>query len=275
LRIWEKSVCFALTKKNMNLTFLGTGTSQGVPMIGCGCRVCRSTDPHDKRLRTSAMVEVDGVTLVIDAGPDFRAQMLREHVKRVDAILLTHEHTDHVGGLDDVRAFNYFMGCPMPVYAEERVLRALQSIFAYAFGKNKYPGTPEIEQVAIRANQPFEVRGVRVMPIRTMHAQLPVLGFRVGGLAYITDTNLVSSASKRLMQGCEVLVINALRREQHLSHFTLAEALRLIEEVKPARAYLTHASHQLGLYAEVQPTLPPNVTLAYDGLKVAVGNAAQ
>ncbi|MDR0414712.1 MAG: MBL fold metallo-hydrolase [Prevotellaceae bacterium] len=254
----------------MTLTFLGTGTSQGVPMIGCGCRVCRSADPRDSRLRTSALVEANGAALVIDAGPDFRAQMLRERVERVDAVLLTHEHTDHIGGLDDVRAFNYFMGCPMPVYAEERVLHALQGMFAYAFDKNKYPGAPEIERITIRAGQPFDVRGVRVTPIRAMHAQLPVLGFRVGGIAYVTDANFVSDESKLLLHGCSVLVVNALRREPHLSHFTLDEALRLIEEVKPRHACLTHASHQLGLYAEVQPTLPPNVTLAYDGLKVAV-----
>lgn len=238
-------------------------------MIGCGCRVCRSVDSRDKRLRTSLLVEAGGVALAIDAGPDFRAQMLREHVKRLDAILLTHEHTDHVAGLDDVRAFNYFMGRPMPVYAEERVHRSLRSIFAYAFDENKYPGSPEIEQVAIRANRLFEVRGVRITPIRTMHARLPVLGFRVGNIAYITDANFVSEESKLLLQGCEVLVVNALRREPHLSHFTLSEALTLIRDVNPAHAYLTHASHQLGLYAEVQPTLPANVTLAYDGLKVA------
>lgn len=240
-------------------------------MIGCACRTCRSADPRDKRLRTSAMVEADGVTLVIDAGPDFRTQMLRENVKRVDAILLTHEHTDHIGGLDDVRAFNYFMGRPMPVYAEERVQRQVQSAFAYAFDKNKYPGSPEIEQVAICANQPFEVQGLRVLPVRAMHARLPVLGFRVGSMAYLTDTNFVSKESKLLLEGCEVLVVNALRREPHLSHFTLSEALRLIDEVKPARAYLTHASHQLGLHAELQPTLPKNVQLAYDGLTAAIG----
>ncbi|MDR3365600.1 MAG: MBL fold metallo-hydrolase [Prevotellaceae bacterium] len=255
----------------MNLTFLGTGTSQGIPMVGCGCRTCRSADPRDKRLRTSAMLEANGATLVVDAGPDFRAQMLRENVKRLDAILLTHEHTDHIGGLDDVRAFNYFMSRPMPLYAEERVQRQVRKAFAYAFDKNKYPGSPEIEQITIYANQPFEVQGVRVLPVRTMHAQLPVLGFRVGGLAYITDTNFVSRESKRLLEGCEVLVVNALRREPHLSHFTLGEALRLIEELKPARAYLTHVSHQLGLYAELQPTLPSNVQLACDGLKIAIG----
>lgn len=255
----------------MKLTFLGTGTSQGIPMIGCACRTCRSADPRDKRLRTSAMVEANGVTLVIDAGPDFRAQMLRENVKRVDAILLTHEHTDHIGGLDDVRAFNYFMRRPMPVYAEERVQRQVQAVFSYAFDRNKYPGAPEIEQVAIHAGQPFEVRGLRVMPVRAMHARLPVLGFRVGGMAYITDANFVDREAKQLLAGCEVLVVNALRREPHLSHFTLGEALRLIDEVKPARAYLTHASHQLGLHAELQPALPKNVQLACDGLKVAIG----
>jgi phosphoribosyl 1,2-cyclic phosphate phosphodiesterase len=255
----------------MNLTFLGTGTSQGMPMVGCDCRTCRSADPRDKRLRTSAMLEANGATLVIDAGPDFRAQMLRENVKRLDAILLTHEHTDHIGGLDDVRAFNYFMSCPMPLYAEKRVQRQVRKAFAYAFDRNKYPGSPEIEQITIYANQSFEVHGVIVLPVRTMHAQLPVLGFRVGSLAYITDSNFVSRDSKQLLEGCEVLVVNALRREPHLSHFTLGEALRLIEELKPARAYLTHVSHQLGTYAELQPTLPKNVQLAYDGLKIAIG----
>lgn len=252
----------------MKLTFLGTGTSQGIPMIGCGCRTCCSADPRDKRLRTSALLEVSGVTLAIDAGPDFRAQMLRESVKRLDAILLTHEHTDHIGGLDDVRAFNYFMRRPMPLYAEERVLRHVQAVFAYAFDENKYPGSPEIELVAICADRPFEVQGVRVTPVRAMHARLPVVGFRVGGMAYITDANFVSRESKRLLAGCEVLVVNALQREPHPSHFTLGAALRLIAELKPAAAYLTHASHRLGRYADLQPSLPSGVQLAYDGLSV-------
>lgn len=240
-------------------------------MVGCDCCVCRSADSHDKRLRTSALLEADGVTLMFDAGPDFRTQLLRENVKRVDAILLTHEHTDHIGGLDDVRAFNYFMGQPMPVYAEERVHAAVRQVFSYAFDVNKYPGSPDIEQITIDENAPFEVKGLRVTPIRTMHARLPVLGFRVGGLAYITDANFIGEESKRLLRDCEVLVINALRSEKHLSHFTLGEALQLIDEVKPRKTYLTHISHQLGLYAELQPLLPQNVFLAYDGLKVAVG----
>ncbi len=256
----------------MTLTFLGTGTSQGVPMIGCDCHVCCSTDSHDKRLRTSALLEVDGVTLMIDAGPDFRTQLLRENVKRVDAILLTHEHTDHIAGLDDVRAFNYFMQQPMPVYAEERVQRTLRQMFSYAFSENKYPGSPDIEQVVIDDKTPFGIKGVRIMPIRTMHAKLPVLGFRVGNVAYITDANFVSEVSKQQLMGCEVLVVNALRSEKHLSHFTLGEALQLIDEVKPKKTYLTHISHQLGLYTEVQPMLPKNVFLAYDGLKVEMSN---
>jgi phosphoribosyl 1,2-cyclic phosphate phosphodiesterase len=239
-------------------------------MVGCGCRVCCSADWRDKRLRTSALLEVDGVTLMLDAGPDFRTQLLREEVRRVDAILLTHEHTDHIGGLDDVRAFNYFMRQPMPVYAEERVHRALRQVFSYAFNENKYPGSPDIEQLVVDDRQPFEVKGVRVTPIRAMHARLPVLGFRVNSLAYITDANFVSEESKQQLQGCEVLVVNALRREKHLSHFTLGEALQLVDELKPQRTYLTHISHQLGLYAELQPLLPENVFLAYDGLKVGV-----
>jgi phosphoribosyl 1,2-cyclic phosphate phosphodiesterase len=242
-------------------------------MLGCGCRICRSADSRDIRLRSTAPLEVTGATLMIDAGPDFRAQLLRENVKRVDAILLTHEHFDHVGGLDDVRAFNYFMNQPMPVYAEERVQRVVQQLFAYAFKENRYPGVPEIELMTIDDKTPFEVKGVRVLPIRAMHARLPVLGFRVGNLAYITDANAMSDDAKRLLYGCDVLVVNALRHEEHLSHFTLGEALQLIDEVKPTQAYLTHISHRLGLYAELQPQLPKNVLLAYDGLRIAKESA--
>jgi len=254
----------------MTLTFLGTGTSRGVPMVGCDCRVCRSANPRDQRLRSSALLEVNGATLMIDAGPDFRAQLLRENVQRVDAILLTHEHYDHIGGLDDVRALNHFMSQPMPVYAEERVQQAVRHIFSYAFRENKYHGVPEFELLTIDDKAPFEVKGVRVQPIRAMHARLPVLGFRVGNLAYITDANAMSEESKRLLLGCEVLVLNTLQREANLSHFTLDEALQLIDEVKPAQAYLTHISHRLGLYAELQPQLPKNVFLAYDGLRVEI-----
>ncbi|MDR0419355.1 MAG: MBL fold metallo-hydrolase [Prevotellaceae bacterium] len=251
----------------MRLTFLGTGTSQGVPMIACDCEVCRSTDSRDKRLRTSALVEVDGVNMMIDAGPDFRYQLLRENIKRVDAILLTHEHKDHTGGLDDVRAFNYFLQRPMDIYAEERVLDNLRWEYPYAFSKHKYPGAPEMELHPI-TGKPFKVSEVGVTPIRAMHYKLPIYGFKVGGLVYVTDANHIAEESKELMKGCEILVINALRYEEHLSHFTVPEALELVKELQPRMAYFTHMSHQVGLHNDVQKTLPENVFLAYDGLKV-------
>lgn len=254
----------------MRLTFLGTGTSQGVPMMACSCAVCRSHDPRDKRLRCSALLEVNDLTLVIDAGPDFRTQLLRENVQRLDAILLTHEHVDHIGGLDDVRAFNHLTQQAMPVYADERTHRAVRSMFAYAFSEHKYPGAPHIEQREAIAGLPFSLRGLSVMPVSAMHYHLPVLGYRIGQLAYITDASFVDTASRQLLQGCEVLVVNALQREAHLAHFTLQQALELIDDLKPRRAYLTHVSHRMGLYADVQPTLPPNVVLAYDGMRVEV-----
>lgn len=251
------------------LTFLGTGTSQGVPIIGCHCPVCDSTDPHDKRLRSSVLIEQNGVRLVIDSGPDFRYQMLREGIDRIDAILYTHGHMDHVGGMDDVRAFNYVMGTAIDLYCEPRVERTLRRIFDYAFAEQRYPGVPEVVLHSIVSDQqPFMVHGVEVMPIRGMHYKLPVLGYRVGNVAYLTDMNAIEESEMDKFRGVEVLVINALRREPHLSHFTLSQALDIIARTHPKRAYLTHISHQMGLYEELSRVLPEGVYSAYDGLKI-------
>lgn len=253
----------------MKVTFLGTGTSQGVPIIACTCPVCQSDDTHDKRLRSSAMVDVDGVRILIDAGPDFRQQMLREKVDNLDAILLSHEHKDHVGGLDDVRAFNYVLNRPMDIYAQERVLAHLKVEFSYVFSEKPYPGVPQMALHAI-GSEAFDVKGVRVTPISVRHFRLPVTAFRINDFTYITDANFISEEEKQKIAGTRVLVVNALRREEHISHFTLSQALALIEEVKPEAAYLTHISHQMGTYADVQAELPENVFLAYDGLSVEI-----
>lgn len=251
------------------LTFLGTGTSQGVPIIGCNCKVCTSADPHDKRLRSSVLVEQNGVRIVIDTGPDFRYQMLRERITKIDAILYTHEHMDHVGGMDDVRAFNYVMRRPVDIYCEPRVERTLRRIFDYAFMEHKYPGVPEVVLHPILSSEKaFDVHGVRVVPVRGRHFELPVLGYRIGNICYLTDMNAIESAEIDKFRGVDVLVINALRREKHISHFTLDEALAVIEAAGPKRAYLTHISHQLGLYEELSRELPKNVFPAYDGLKI-------
>lgn len=253
----------------MKLTFLGTGTSQGVPVIACPCPVCQSTDEHDKRLRTSALVEVDGVNILIDAGPDFRQQMLRANVKQLDGILLTHEHKDHIGGLDDVRAFNFVNRKPMDIYAEERVQNALKQEYAYVFADQRYPGIPEMNLFNLDG-YPFDVCGVKVQPIRCFHYKLPVFGFRIGDLTYITDANFISEEEKEKMVGTKYLVINALRKQKHISHFTLGEALKLVEELSPRKAFITHISHQMGFYEEIMAELPQNVCLAYDGLVVDI-----
>ncbi len=251
------------------LTFLGTGTSQGVPIIGCHCPVCDSTDPHDKRLRSSVLIEQNGVRLVIDSGPDFRYQMLREGIDRIDAILYTHGHMDHVGGMDDVRAFNYVMGRAIDLYCEPRVERTLRRIFDYAFAEQRYPGVPEVVLHPIASDElPFTVHGVEVMPIRGMHYKLPVLGYRVGNIAYLTDMNAIEERELEKIRGVEVLVINALRRDPHLSHFTLDQALDIIAKTRPKRAYLTHISHQMGLYEDLCRVLPEGIFPAYDGLKI-------
>ena len=251
----------------MKITFLGTGTSQGVPIIACPCAICKSTDSRDKRLRSSVWIEVDGRSFVIDTGPDFRQQMLREEVKNVDAIIFTHEHKDHTAGFDDIRAFNFVNQKKMDVYASQNVQEAIRREFAYIFSDFKYPGIPEIN-LHLLENRLTIIHGIPVMPIQVMHYKLPVFGFRIGDFTYITDANFISDEEKEKIKGSKVLVLNALRREPHISHFTLNEAIRLVEELKPDVAYFTHISHQLGLHEQVQQELPTNIQLAYDGLKI-------
>ncbi len=251
----------------MKITFLGTGTSQGVPVIACKCKVCQSKDLRDKRLRSSIMIEINGITIIIDTGPDFRQQMLRENVTNIDAILFTHEHKDHTAGLDDIRAFNYIKQMHVDVFAEERVQLSLKKEFAYIFAEKKYPGVPQINLNTI-FNQEFFVGDISIIPIRAMHYRLPILGFRIGDFTYLTDFNYISDEEKEKIIGSKHIVVTGLRKQKHISHFTIYEAIALIEELSPMRGYITHCSHQLGLYEELQKELPKNVVLAYDGLKI-------
>ena len=251
----------------MKLTFLGTGTSQGVPVIACKCPVCQSNDIRDKRLRTAALIEHKNSSILIDAGPDFRQQMLNANVDRLNAILITHEHRDHIAGIDDVRAFNFISKRPMDIWAEERVQNALKNDFSYIFTENKYPGAPEVKLHRIDG-LPFYINEVKVIPIRAFHYKMPVFGFRIDNLTYITDANFIPEEEKEKMVGTQYLVINALRKQKHISHFSLPEALKLINELSPRKAFITHISHQMGLYANVQQELPENVCLAYDGLTI-------
>ena len=253
--------------ETIKITFLGTGTSQGVPVIACPCAVCASDDPHDKRLRCSALIQTGGKNILIDSGPDFRQQMLRAKITHLDAILFTHGHKDHTAGLDDVRAYNYVQQRPMDIYAEERVQKILRREFAYIFAEEKYPGVPELNIHTIDET-PFAIDQITVIPIRVMHLNLPVLGFRIGQLAYLTDANNISEKEKDKLRGLNCLVVNGLRLKPHLSHFTLNEALALIDDLKPKQAYITHISDQLGFHQQIQATLPLNVFLAYDGLEV-------
>jgi phosphoribosyl 1,2-cyclic phosphate phosphodiesterase len=254
----------------LKITFLGTGTSQGVPIIGSDHPVCLSDDPKDKRLRVSILVAWDDYAYVVDCGPDFRFQMLRENVKRIDGILFTHEHADHVAGFDDIRPF-YFRQGDIPIYAHKRVIKSLKKRFDYIFAKrNRYPGAPEVKTNRIKKNAPFKLRNLEVVPINGKHAKLQVFGFRFKDFAYLTDMKTVSGAEIEKIKNIKVLVINALRVSPHQSHFNLEEALAFIEKVAPEKAYLTHISHLLGFHKEVEKTLPNHVFLAYDGLKITV-----
>ncbi len=251
----------------MVVTFLGTGTSQGIPVIACNCEVCRSLDFRDKRLRVSIHIAVQGKSFVIDTGPDFRQQMLRERINHLDAILFTHEHKDHTAGLDDVRAYNFKQQRDMPVYGRKQVLEQIQREFAYAFAEKRYPGIPIITMNEIE-NQPFEVEGVLVRPIDVLHFKLPVFGFRIGDFSYITDINFISEQELEKVKGSKVVVLGALQKTSHLSHYTLDQALAVLDKLRPNTAYLTHMSHKMGKHADVEAELPPHVFLAYDGLKV-------
>ena len=251
----------------MKITFLGTGTSQGVPIIACPCNVCNSTNVKDKRLRSSVLIEINGKVFVIDTGPDFRQQMLRENVKTLDAVIFTHAHKDHIAGFDDVRAYNYVLKKKIDVYADTIVQKAIHREFPYIFDEIKYPGIPEITLHLID-NKPFKIEGTEFIPIQLMHHQLPVLGFRTGDFTYITDANFISEEEKKKVRGSKIIVLNSLRREQHISHFTFEQAIELMKELKPEKGYFTHISHQLGLHDEVEKELPDFISLAYDGLKL-------
>lgn len=253
----------------MKITFLGTGTSQGVPVIACTCRVCQSVDEHDKRLRASIMIEVEGHILVVDAGPDFRQQMIRANVTRLSAILLTHEHYDHIAGLDDIRAFNWVLQSPTDIFAEERVLQSVKKIFFYVFASEKYPGIPQMTLHEV-FEKPFLIGKTKIIPIRGFHYKLPVLGYRIGNFAYLTDMKTIPESELKKLSGLDVLAVNALRKESHVSHMTLDEALNLIAKLNPRKAFITHISHQMGIGEEVSTELPENVSLAYDGLVLEV-----
>ena len=253
-----------MTYPSLKITFLGTGTSSGVPMIACDCEVCTSTDKKDKRLRSSILVQSANTTLVVDSTPDFRYQMLREKVKKLDAIIFTHPHKDHIAGLDDVRAFNFFLQKPIEVFANEMTQEVIIREFPYAFADFKYPGSPEVHLNTI-AMEPFTVGDIPIVPFLVWHLKMPVLGFRFGKFTYITDANRIEDSEKEKIRGSQIIVVNALRNEKHISHYSLEEAVLLVRELGIPTAYFTHISHQLGKHQMVNSMLPQGMQLAYDG----------
>jgi len=252
----------------LKITFLGTGTSQGVPVIGCQCAVCRSNDVRDKRLRSSILVDYKGQQFVIDTGPDFRQQMLREKVNHLDFVLLTHGHKDHIAGLDDIRAFNHIQQKAMDIYANKDTCEDITREFYYVFRQNRYPGIPELNLHPVGDASSFEARGISIEPIHLLHYHLPILGFRIDKLAYITDASHIDDEEMKKLKDLDVLIINALRIEKHYSHFNLEEAIKVAQQLQACRTYFTHISHLLGFYQKCNPILPDNMALAYDGLVV-------
>ena len=253
----------------MKVTFLGTGTSQGVPVIGCQCRTCTSWDPHDKRLRSSLLVENLETTIVIDTGPDFRQQMLRAEVRKLDGVLFTHEHRDHIAGLDDIRSFNFLQKRSMDIFGEKRVLQSLRISFPYVFAKDKYPGIPQLVLHDID-ERPFKIGSIEFTPIRMLHRDIPVFGYRINDFAYLVDANFISAQEKKKLKGLDKVVIGALRRERHHSHFTLDEAVKLFQELGANECFLTHISHQMGREKEFHELVPDHVQAAYDGLSLDI-----
>lgn len=253
----------------MTITFLGTGTSQGVPVIACNCEVCTSADPRDNRLRSSILIEGEGKTIVVDSGPDFRYQMLRANVQHLDAIVFTHEHKDHIAGLDDIRAFNYRQKAPIDIFANLQVQEALKREFHYVFRDFIYPGIPEITMHTIGL-KPFNIGNINFIPIEVLHYKLPVLGFRINDFTYITDAKTISEPEKEKIKGSKILVINALQKQTHISHFTFDEAIAFAEEIRAEKTYFTHISHRLGRHQDIEKELPEGIELAYDGLKLEI-----
>lgn len=254
----------------MKFIFSGTGTSQGVPVIGCGCEVCSSTDSRDKRLRTSGILMGDQTTLVFDTGPDFRQQMLRHDIRVLDAVVFTHQHKDHTAGLDDVRAYNFILRRKMPIYADELTQAHLHKEYYYIFERTDYPALPQLEIQSIDPKQPFQVGELELQPIPILHGKLPILGYRIGDFAYITDASYIPESSLTLLKGLEVLVLNALRKKEHRSHYNLAQAIEVVRYLKPQVAYFTHISHFMGKHAAVESEdLPDGMHLAYDGLEIS------
>ncbi|PZX61217.1 phosphoribosyl 1,2-cyclic phosphate phosphodiesterase [Algoriphagus ratkowskyi] len=253
----------------MKVTFLGTGTSQGVPVIGCDCQVCNSLDFRDKRFRASVYIQVGKLSLVIDTGPDFRSQILRAGITELDAVIFTHEHKDHTAGLDDIRPFNFKQQRDMPIFGKRQVLDQVKQEFEYIFARKSYPGIPQVETIEIDENA-FTIEGITITPIPVMHYKLPILGFRIGDFTYITDANHIPEDSLKLIEGSEILVLNALQRESHISHFTLNEAVEIAKKIGAKETYFTHISHKLGLHNSVDLELPEGIALAYDGLQLTL-----
>jgi phosphoribosyl 1,2-cyclic phosphate phosphodiesterase len=253
----------------LKITFLGTGTSQGVPVIGCECEVCRSLDYRDKRLRTSIHIEFDGLSLIVDTGPDFRQQALREGIKKLDAVLFTHAHKDHTAGLDDVRAYNFIQQKTMPVYGTIDVHDQLKREYHYVFSGAKYPGIPQLNLIELSGDD-FEINGRQIITLPVFHLKLPVLGFRFGDFSYITDANFIPDETLRKLRGTKVLVLNALQKEKHVSHFNLDEAIAMAQKIGAETTYFIHMSHKMGMHKDVEKILPPNIKLSYDGLALSL-----
>jgi phosphoribosyl 1,2-cyclic phosphate phosphodiesterase len=253
----------------VKVTFLGSGTSQGVPVIGCNCKVCTSLDFRDKRLRASVHIEIEGHSFIIDSGPDFRQQVLRERINQLDALIFTHEHKDHTAGMDDIRSFNFLQKKDMPIYGRKSVLDQLKREFAYIFEGTKYPGIPRVEVLEIE-NKPFDIEGIKFTPIEVLHYKLPVFGYRIEDFTYITDAKTITQEEKQKIKGTKVLVLNARQSEPHPSHLTVDEAIELAQEINAERTFFTHMSHKIGTHSKISARLPKNIEFAFDGLKFTV-----